>query len=73
MSSLERCGECRFSWKKGRRLSCRRFPPVIVDSDSDGESWSAFPEVNPVNYCGEFKSKDARGSKATLDEWEKGT
>lgn len=34
---------------------CRRFPPVVLVVD--GELFSAFPESEPDEHCGEFAGK----------------
>ncbi len=57
------CKSCKFYlsfWTaKGK---CRRFPPQVVNEGGGGilggdEVVSKFPNVNPADWCGEFKQK----------------
>lgn len=38
---------------------CRRFPPVLIDADEDGEVIVAWPSVGILEWCGEFEDEDA--------------
>jgi hypothetical protein len=42
----ENCSVCRFFLHNGSYDECRRFPPP-------------YPKTQPVDWCGEFKRKDA--------------
>ncbi|HEY6019468.1 MAG TPA: hypothetical protein VIY48_06090 [Candidatus Paceibacterota bacterium] len=51
----ESCKECRFSKNiRGDGLYCRRYPPALVYDASTGTNAPAFPEVDPVMWCGEW-------------------
>jgi hypothetical protein len=60
------CENCEFVFRfgeEGERLSCRRFPPVPVQSEIHGVE-SNFPEVDKRSWCGEWKLDESESHKA---------
>lgn len=66
---IERCGNCKF-YKEDEPESdtgkCRRFPPVVIavpllcDLEDDEERLapqSNWPDVDDINWCGEFRER----------------
>lgn len=52
MSENPKCGDCMFYHEH----TCHRFPPqIFVDVDGSGV---AFPVVNKLDWCGEFKPRE---------------
>lgn len=54
----ETCRRCKFSDQKGAGLFCVRNPPTVVivpDQAGRPTTGSAWPPVNPQQWCGEFK------------------
>lgn len=63
MSDL-RCKNCAFYVSMKRKEEsgdCQRYPPQLVfdeDSNRDDRVFSRFPQVHPLDWCGEFKRRD---------------
>lgn len=54
----EICKECRaVHCSRTEGMRCRRYPPVFVYDPSTGASSAEWPEVNPDDWCAEFKPK----------------
>ena len=49
--SEESCNTCRFQ----RGYRCHRRPPVYVTGDDEQYAHSAWPDVKPDSWCGEFE------------------
>lgn len=60
-ASGETCATCRFGQPAGDRVLCRRYPPVVIESEyvprtSGGGSLAcrdARPRMHPDDWCGE--------------------
>jgi hypothetical protein len=52
---MPKCGTCAFLQAKPGEPAgyCRRYPPVAMESEEG--SYSAFPVVELVDWCGEYK------------------
>lgn len=54
----EICRECRaVHCSRTEGMRCRRYPPVFVYDPATGVSSAEWPEVNPDDWCIEFKPK----------------
>jgi len=54
-SKKESCAACVFFAKARASSVCRRYPPQIAFTDSATVNRSAYPFVNEIDWCGEFK------------------
>lgn len=61
----ERCETCKYSDdKKSGYLLCRvRSPSVFLARD--GASWTAWPKVESMHWCGEYKPREGGDKDAT--------
>lgn len=62
VTAEEVCMDCKFYYLLEKKTVCRRYPPLPVGESSNPigggtvvKAVSAWPEVAPKNWCGDFK------------------
>ena len=59
LGCMEQCDKCYYYKKADSYKECHRYPPLLVPNKTF--SWGyliARPEVDPKEWCGEFKEKE---------------
>lgn len=66
-TSKENCGTCFYAGPEYKvfgmiRVACLRYPPSVVVKNAD-EMDTEWPEMHPLEWCGEFKNIKRDGEK----------
>lgn len=50
----ETCRNCKYMQNDNGDLSCRRYPPLVIDAKSE-PVYVDYPPIRPDNWCGEWQ------------------